>query len=247
MEWLARTRLLEELQHATQRTMTLIAAPAGYGKTTVVTQWLALPSQPANIAWISLEASDNDPVRLWTHIAMALERAGCMIARDIAGFVAAGGYDILTAVLPRILDAIAASSENVTIVIDDFHIVRSVECAEQIDFFVKHLPEQAHLLLMTRIDPALRLGRLRASGQLSEIRAEDLAFNLQEASSLLIADGVELSSDATSELMRRTGLQRGDRRESCSAQRLAGCNRRSAADTAGFRRPAALPSHGLGQ
>jgi ATP/maltotriose-dependent transcriptional regulator MalT len=76
---------------------------------------------------------------------MAPERAGCMIARDIAGFVAAGGYDILTAVLPRILDAIAASSENVTIVIDDFHIVRSVECAEQIDFFVKHLPEQARL------------------------------------------------------------------------------------------------------
>jgi LuxR family maltose regulon positive regulatory protein len=71
MEWLARTRLLEELQHATQRTMTLIAASAGYGKTTVVTQWLALPSQPANIAWISLEASDNDPIRLWTHIAMA--------------------------------------------------------------------------------------------------------------------------------------------------------------------------------
>jgi ATP/maltotriose-dependent transcriptional regulator MalT len=122
-----------------------------------------------------------------------------MIARDIAGFVAAGGYDILTAVLPRILDAIAASSENVTIVIDDFHIVRSVECAEQIDFFVKHLPEQARLLLMTRIDPALRLGRLRASGQLSEIRAEDLAFNLQEASSLLIADGVQFCSEEIAE------------------------------------------------
>jgi ATP/maltotriose-dependent transcriptional regulator MalT len=203
-EWLVRTRLLEELERAAQRAVTLIAAPAGYGKTTVVTQWLTSPSRPATVAWISLDASDNDPVRLWTHIAMALDRAGCMIARDIAGFVAAGGYDILAAVLPRILDAIAAQPVNVTIVLDDFHIVRSSQCSEQIDFFVKHLPEQTHLILLTRVDPALRLGRMRAAGQLSEIRAEDLAFNLQEASSLLVADGVQLSSDATSELMRRT-------------------------------------------
>jgi LuxR family maltose regulon positive regulatory protein len=201
---LVRTRLLEELKHAAERTVTLIAAPAGYGKTTVVTQWLASPARPATVAWISLDAADNDPVRLWTHIAMALERAGFMIARDIAGFVASGGYDMLAAVLPRIIDAIAARSGNVTLVLDDLHIIRSAECNEQIDFFIKHLPEQAHLILMTRVDPALRLGRMRAAGQLSEIRADDLAFNLKEASSLLVADGVQLSSDATSELMRRT-------------------------------------------
>jgi LuxR family transcriptional regulator, maltose regulon positive regulatory protein len=202
--WLVRARLLEELQRATQRAVTLIAAPAGYGKTTVVTQWLASPSRPAIVAWISLEASDNDPMRLWTQIATALDRAGCSIARDIAGFVAAGGQDMLAAVLPRVLDAIAARSEKVTIVVDDFHIVRSAECIEQIDFFIKHLPQQTRLVLITRADPRLRLGRMRAAGQLSEIRADDLAFNAAEAASLLVADGVQLSDEAVSELMSRT-------------------------------------------
>jgi LuxR family transcriptional regulator, maltose regulon positive regulatory protein len=203
-EWVVRVRLLEELKRAAQRAVTLIAAPAGYGKTTVVAQWLASESAPANVAWISLDTSDNDPARLWTQIATALERVGCIVARDTAGFVAAGGDDMLAVVLPKIVDAIAAFGEDTTILIDDFDMVRAAECNEQIDFFVKHLPANAHLVLISRADPALRLGRLRAAGQLSEIRADDLAFNLQEASTLFVADGVELSSEAVSELMERT-------------------------------------------
>ena len=203
-EWVVRTRLIEELQHATERPVTLIAAPAGYGKTTVVSQWLASASRPEAVAWISLDASDNDPVRLWTHIATALDRAGCTIARDIAGFVAAGGHDMLASVLPRIVDAIAARSTDIAVVVDDFEVVRSAECNDQIDFFIKHLPDQAHLVLITRADPNLRLGRMRAAGQLSEIRADELAFNTHEASSLLVADGIRLSSDSVWDLMRRT-------------------------------------------
>jgi LuxR family maltose regulon positive regulatory protein len=203
-EWVARNRLLHELQSANRRPITLIAAPAGYGKTTIVTQWLASAFRPASVAWISLDISDNEPVRLWTDIATALDRAGCVIARDIAGFIASGGHDMVTAVLPRIVDAIAALDEDITVVVDDFDIVRSAECNEQIDFFVKHLPANSHLVLITRSDPTLRLGRLRAAGQLSEIRADHLAFNSDEASSLLVADGVQLSGDGLSELMRRT-------------------------------------------
>jgi LuxR family transcriptional regulator, maltose regulon positive regulatory protein len=203
-EWLVRVRLLEELKRATQRAVTLIAAPAGYGKTTVVAQWLAFESAPANVAWISLDTSDNDPARLWTQIATALERAGCIVARDIAGFVAAGAHDVPAVVLPRIVDALAAFGEDIAVVIDDFDVVRAAECNEQIDFFVKHLPANAHLVLISRADPALRLGRLRAAGQLSEIRADALAFNIVEASALLVSDGVELPSEAVSELMQRT-------------------------------------------
>jgi LuxR family maltose regulon positive regulatory protein len=203
-EWVARTRLLENLQRATQRPVTLIAAPAGYGKTTLVTQWLASVYRPASVAWISLDMSDNEPVRLWTDIALALDRAGCVIARDIAGFIAASSPDMVAVVLPRIVDAIAALAEDLTVIVDDFDIVRSAECNEQIDFFVKHLPSNSHLVLITRADPTLRLGRLRAAGQLLEIRADDLAFNSEEASSLLVADGVHLSGDGLSELMRRT-------------------------------------------
>jgi len=202
--WVMRSRLLEELEHATQRAVTLIAAPAGYGKTTVVAQWLASDLRPTIVAWISLDTADNDPVRLWTNIATALARAGCDIARDIVGFVAAGGNDVLTVVLPRIVDALAGLPSDITVLIDDFDIVRATECNEQIDFFVKHLPPNAHVVLITRSDPTLRLGRLRAAGQLSEIRADDLAFNTREASALLVSDGVQLSSEAVSELMQRT-------------------------------------------
>lgn len=202
--WLVRTRLLEELQHSTARPVTLIAAPAGYGKTTVVAQWLASAPHSTTVAWISLDTADNDPVRLWTDIATALARSGCSIARDIAGFIAAGSHEMATAVLPKIVDAVAALPGEIMLVLDDFDNVRSARCNDQIEFFVKHLPEKAHLVLITRADPALRLGRMRAAGQLLEIRADDLAFNVQEASSLLAVDGIELSSDAVWELMRRT-------------------------------------------
>ena len=203
-EWVTRSRLVDELEKASQRPVTLIAAPAGYGKTTAVTQWLASPSGPATTAWVSLDTADNDPVRLWTHIATALDRAGCVIARDIAGFVAAGSHDMLTAVVPKIITGMAELASGVTLLIDDFHIVRSTACHAQIDFLIKHLPDQAHVVLITRADPTLRLGRLRAAGQLSEIRADDLAFDVAEAVSLLASDGVRLSTESMWELMRRT-------------------------------------------
>ena len=203
-EWVTRSRLVDELEKASQRPVILIAAPAGYGKTTAVTQWLASTSGPATAAWVSLDTADNDPVRLWTHIATALDRAGCVIARDIAGFVAAGSHDMLTAVLPKIISGMAGLDSGVTLLIDDFHIVRATACHAQMDFLIKHLPEHVHVVLITRADPTLRLGRLRAAGQLSEIRAEDLAFDVAEAVSLLASDGVTLSTESIWELMRRT-------------------------------------------
>jgi LuxR family maltose regulon positive regulatory protein len=202
-EWVARARLLDKLQEAAQRPVTLIAAPAGYGKTTLVTQWLASRSRPATVAWVSLDTTDNDPVRLWSHVATALDRAGCTIARDVADFIAAGASDLTTSVLPMIIDAIAARFAHTTLVIDDFQVV-CPDCIAQFDFLIEHLPVKAHLVLISRSDPALRLGRLRAAGKLSEIRADDLAFNVEEASSLLSLDSVQLPTDAVSELMRRT-------------------------------------------
>jgi LuxR family maltose regulon positive regulatory protein len=203
-EWVPRTRLVEQLRRAAQHPVTLIAAPAGYGKSTIVAQWLDSVLRPETFAWISLDASDNEPARLWMHIATALDRVGCAIARDIPSFIAAGTHEMLTAVLPTIIDAVAAWPEEIAVLVDDFDIVRSSECNEQFDFFIKHLPANAHLVLITRSDPILRLGRLRAAGKLAEIRADDLAFTGEEAAALLISDGVQLSSIAASELMDRT-------------------------------------------
>jgi LuxR family maltose regulon positive regulatory protein len=201
-EWVIRSRLLDNLQHAAERPVTLIAAPPGYGKSTLVTQWLASGSRPATVAWVSLDVADNDPAHLWSHIATALDRAGCIIPRDVAGFIAAGASDLTTSVLPMIIDAIAARFAHITLVIDDFQLV-SADCSPTFDFLIEHLPVKAHLVLISRSDPVLRLGRLRAAGKLSEIRADDLAFNLEEASSLL-SHHVRLSTEAVSELMHRT-------------------------------------------
>src|SRR5512133_1919870 len=104
-EWVDRSGLLGKLQRAVQRPVTLIAAPAGYGKTTLVTQWLASRSRPATVAWVSLDPADNDPARLWSHIATALDRAGCTIGHNVADFIAAGASDLTTSVLPMIIDA----------------------------------------------------------------------------------------------------------------------------------------------
>ena len=155
----------------------LVAAPAGFGKTTLLTQWLATGDASRATAWVTLDPGDDDPVRLWTYVAAALERAGCPLGPDSASFVAANAGEIETRVLPRLLAALASMSGEVVIVLDDFHFVREQACHDQVGFLVEHLPPQSHVLIATRADPGLRLGRLRASGRLGEIRAADLAFS----------------------------------------------------------------------
>lgn len=204
-DWVERVRLLDRLDSAMDRPVALVAAPAGFGKTTLVAQWLASSrSRRVSAAWVSLDEGDNDPGRLWTHVATALERAGCWLGHDAAAFMAANGGEVITGVLPRLLNAMAAMAEDIVILLDDFHFVREPACRDQVEFLVEHLPPQAHLVITTRADPGLRLGRLRGAGQLVEIRAADLAFTVDEASSLLARRRVLLSSEAVAQLLDRT-------------------------------------------
>jgi LuxR family maltose regulon positive regulatory protein len=198
--WVPRTRLLDQLELATKRPIALIAAPAGYGKTTLVAQWLARGRPESRAAWVSLDSGDNDPSRLWTHIAAALERVGCVVSAD-KGHV---GADVMAGVLPGIVNALASMPGDMVILLDDFHFVHEPACHSQVEFLLDHLPAQAHLVIITRADPGLRLGRIRASGQLAEIRADDLRFTTEEASTLLAVEHVRLSTDALSLLVQRT-------------------------------------------
>ena len=175
-DWVERDRLLELLDRAVERPVTLVAAPAGFGKTTLATQWLASDRAPRLAAWVSLDSRDNDPVRLWTHVAIALERAGCRADDNVASFMAAHGGEVIAEVLPRLLASIADMDEDLVILLDDFHFLRDVDCHTQVEFLVEHLPQHAHLVVLTRADPGLRIAWLRATGRLSEIRAADLAF-----------------------------------------------------------------------
>jgi LuxR family maltose regulon positive regulatory protein len=198
--WVARTRLLDQLELATKRPIALIAAPAGYGKTTLVAQWLARARQESRAAWVSLDSGDNDPGRLWTHVAAALERVGCVVSAENVRV----GAHVRAGVLPGIVNALASMPDDVVILLDDFHFVHEPACHSQVEFLLDHLPAQAHLVIITRADPGLRLGRIRASGQLAEIRADDLRFTTEEAFALLAVEHVRLSNDALSLLVQRT-------------------------------------------
>ena len=184
--------------------MVLVAAPAGFGKTTLVTQWLAGNRGPRATAWVSLDPHDNDPVLLWTHVAQALERVGCRPKDDVATFTAAHDGEVLAGVLPRLLEAMADMQEELVILLDDFHVLRDAACHAQVEFLVEHLPPQAHLMILTRADPGLRVGWLRATGRLAEIRAADLAFTAEETSSLLAVEHVRLSDGSVRDLVQRT-------------------------------------------
>ena len=142
IEWIQRPRLLARLSESVQQPVTLVAAPAGYGKSTLVTQWFDDPEAAGLKAWITLDAGDNDPTRLWAHVATALERIGCWPEPNAAGYVASSSTAILAQVLPRVVDALTASSLPVTIVLDDCHLSARPTCCEQLDHLVEHLPHK---------------------------------------------------------------------------------------------------------
>jgi LuxR family maltose regulon positive regulatory protein len=201
--WVERHRLLDRFDRATRRPVTLVAAPAGYGKTTLTAQWLAHGRGDRAAAWVSLDAGDNDPGRLWTHVATALERAGCPLDADVASFMAADSGDLIAGVLPKMVNAMAGA-DDIVLILDDFHYLEAAACRDQVELLIENLPEQAHLVIVSRADPGLRLGRLRASGLLAEIRADELSFNVEEAAALLDSERVSLTAGGVAQLVGRT-------------------------------------------
>ena len=201
--WVDRPRLMEAMAHAVRRPVTLVAAPAGYGKTTVVAQALQGEECPDS-AWVSLDAGDNDPARLWTHVAAALERAGCVLPLVEPSRVFGRPVQAPPTLLVTIMAALAAMPDDLVLVLDDFHFVQLTARHEEVELLVQSLPEKAHVVIITRSDPGLRLGRLRVSHDLAELRAEDLAFTPEEAGQMVTRTGVALSDDTLAELVERT-------------------------------------------
>ncbi|MDZ5662191.1 LuxR C-terminal-related transcriptional regulator [Nocardioides sp. S-58] len=202
--WVARQRLVDVFDEAARRPIVLVSAPAGYGKTTVAAQWLADSKGSRATAWVALDDGDNDPARLWTHVAVALDRAGCAVSAELATSLAAPGGELVAGALPRLLGALSSAPDEVVILLDDFQCITNPACHDQVSFLVEHLPHHVHLVILTRVDPGLKLGRLRASGLLGEIRADALRFTEPEAASLLSVENVALRAEGVSELLATT-------------------------------------------
>ncbi|MGH2515268.1 MAG: AAA family ATPase, partial [Ktedonobacterales bacterium] len=180
-----RPRLIERLNEGLHRgTLTLIAAPAGFGKTTLVSDWLAECQRPA--AWLSLDAGDNDPVRFLMYLVAALRTLAPELGAGVLGALQSPQPPPTDVLLTTLLNDIAATiADPVILVLDDYHVLDATAVDEALSFLLEHLPAQLHLVIATREDPPVPLARLRARGQLTELRAADLRFTPAEAAAFL--------------------------------------------------------------
>ncbi len=182
---ITRPRLNNQLSDglALGRKLTLISAPAGFGKSTLVSEWLANCNRPA--AWLSLDENDNDPARFLVYLISALRIILPNLGTEILDILQAPQRPPIESMLTALLNEIAAVPNGFILVLDDYHLVDTRSVDEALTFIIDHLPAQMHLVITTREDPSLPIPRLRARNQLTELRAADLRFTLAEATAFL--------------------------------------------------------------
>jgi LuxR family maltose regulon positive regulatory protein len=205
---LQRPRLMQLLDEGLSARLTLVSAPAGFGKTTLIAQWLhgtaeRGPAQPS-VAWVSLDARDSDPDTFWSYVFTALQSALPHIGGQELGLRAADSPPVQQ-VLAGVLNDLAADSTDVVLVLDDYHAIESREIDEAMSFLFEHAPQGLHVVLTSRSDPAFPLARLRARRELVEVRATDLRFTPDEAATYLNETmGLRLTASQVRELEQRT-------------------------------------------
>ncbi|HSL46857.1 MAG TPA: LuxR C-terminal-related transcriptional regulator [Anaerolineales bacterium] len=200
-----RTRLRDRMERALSAgsKLTLISAPAGFGKTTLVTEWIASGGRPA--AWLSLDERDNNVARFLIYIISALQEISPNLGEGLLDVIRASQPLPMESILTELLNQIAAIPDDFILVLDDYHLTDARTIDETLTFIVEHLPAQMHLVITTREDPALPIPRLRARNRLMELRAADLRFTPSEAAEFLnqVMD-LGLSADDVAALESRT-------------------------------------------
>jgi LuxR family maltose regulon positive regulatory protein len=171
-----RPRLMERLQAILTYRLTLVSAPAGFGKTTLVSEWVACCERP--VAWLSLDEGDNDPTCFLTYLVGALQTVTPKIGAAILSIFQATQSQPppVESLLTTLINEIAAIPDHFVLVLDDYHTIDAKPVDQALTFLIERLPPQMHLVIATREDPNLPLARLRARGQLTELRAADLRF-----------------------------------------------------------------------
>src|SRR6266699_2044189 len=223
-----RPRLVQALGEGLARRLILVCAPAGFGKTALLAGWAPSGNRP--VAWLSLDAADNDPVRFWRHTVAALDRARPGIGERVGSLLGPPAPASFEGLVTALINDLAAQPDDgeVLLVLDDYHLIDAQPVHTSLEFLLEHLPPGLHLVLASRSDPPLPLARLRAGRQLAELRTGDLRFTAEEAAALLReAIGGDLPGAVVAALAARTegwaaGLQ------------LAGLSLRGQPDVTGF-------------
>ncbi|MBP7960478.1 MAG: AAA family ATPase, partial [Caldilineaceae bacterium] len=198
-----RPRLLERLNGGIHARLTLIAAPAGFGKSTLLSQWIEQFGGP--VAWLALDPDDNDPIRFWTYAITALRTRLPEIGTQALGLLKTPQPTPLSTILAHLVNDLAQLPGEIVLVLDDYHEISAEPIHESLGYLLDHLPPQFHLILATRMDPPLPLPRLRVRGELTELRAADLRFSESEAGAFFSqAMGLSLTPAQVKTLESRT-------------------------------------------
>ncbi len=178
----ARPRLSERLSRGAERKLTLVSAPAGFGKTTQLVEWLAsLPDDVPSPAWLSIDPSDSQATTFWSYVIAALQSVVPGVGTISLSLLREPQPAPIQSVLEALLNDLSATPTQVVLVLDDYHLIDAPDIHEGVGFLLEHLPPEVHMVIATRADPGFPLARLRARGELAEIRAADLRFTADEA------------------------------------------------------------------
>ncbi|HEY4384816.1 MAG TPA: NACHT domain-containing protein [Ktedonobacteraceae bacterium] len=201
-----RPRLLKLLTLSLAYLLTLVSAPAGFGKTTLLSNWVqSLPPAHPRIAWVSLDEGDNEPALFWQCVLTALDSQQPGLCTQLITSLHTPQAPPLRCVLQTLINRLAAQAESFLLVLDGYHLVTEQAIHTAFSYLLEHLPPQLHLLLATRADPALPLSQLRARGHLFEVRTDQLRYHPDEVAAFLQQTvDIQLSQEKGEEVAART-------------------------------------------
>jgi LuxR family transcriptional regulator, maltose regulon positive regulatory protein len=203
--FVSRADLLSQLLEGRSRRLTLVLAPAGSGKTTLVAEWNASERDERPFAWLTLDARDDDSTLFWNYVIAALRTVVPGICERPLALLRAPGTNAVHEMLPLLINEIAALPEPLVLVLDDYHLVEDPAIHEELSYLLEHLPPQLQVVVVSRTEPPLPLARLRVRGQLAEVDARALSFSSQETAALLNdLHGLKLGPEEVTALRERT-------------------------------------------